>query len=300
LHNGCSSGCVAAIGNFDGMHKGHQAILAQLKQEASHLKLPSTVVLFEPQPSEFFDSTDAPARLMNLHEKLAFLATQSIDTVLCIRFNESMANCEAAAFIQTVLCETLEAKTVLTGADFCFGQGRKGNVALLQTVGSEKNFDVKVLPDYVDEKGERISSTRIRHLLQKGDLPGASVLLSRDYTLSGRVIEGHQRGRSINVPTANISLKRPRSPILGVYAVEVLGLEKPFKGVANVGNRPTVDGTRCLLEVHLFDFNRDIYHQHLNVRFLKKLRDEKRFDSFDALTTQIWQDIESARAFFKD
>jgi len=292
-------GCVATIGNFDGVHLGHQAVLGQLSEKAAELCLPTTVIVFEPQPQEFFAPHSALPRLTRFREKLKALLRFSVGRVVCLHFDRRLAAMPAREFIDRVLIEGLGVRYLVVGDDFRFGAKRQGDFAMLQEAGARHGFQVVNMHTfYID--GERVSSTRIRDALARGDLNEAEKLLGRPYRMCGRVAHGDKRGRSIGFPTANIYLHRKATPVQGVYAVEMFGLDvEPVEGVANVGTRPTVDGTRTLLEVHLFDFDQDIYGHHVHVDFLHKLRDECRFDSFDALKQQIERDVEKARCYFK-
>jgi riboflavin kinase/FMN adenylyltransferase len=300
LHNlrAKHQGCVATIGNFDGVHLGHQAVLKQLAQKAGELQLPSVVITFEPQPQEFFRPESAPPRLTRLREKVAALQSQNIDRVLCLMFKESLARLPAEEFIHQVLVDGLAVKYLVVGDDFRFGKNRSGDFKLLVKAGQTHGFEVANTHSFVVD-GVRVSSTRIRQALGQGDLQHVARLLGRSYSMHGRVAHGDKRGRTIGFPTANIYLHRQKTPILGVYAVQMNGIsDRPVNGVANIGTRPTVDGTRTLLEVHLFDFDRDIYGANVEVVFLQKIRDEKRFASFDALKAQIQQDVRRARDIF--
>lgn len=293
-------GCVATIGNFDGVHLGHQAVLTQLAERSAALGLPSTLVIFEPQPGEYFSPQTAPSRLTRLREKLATLQDHGVERVLCLRLSKRLAELSADEFIIRILVDGLAVKHLVVGDDFQFGKGRGGDFSSLVEAGRIHGFPVEPLETfYLD--GARVSSTRVREALQQGELSRAEALLGRPYSMSGRVAHGDQRGRSIGYPTANIHLHRMSAPLGGVFAVELTGIDHQcLQGVANIGNRPTVDGTRTLLEVHLFDFNRDIYGTHVTVTFLHKLRSEQRFESFDLLKAQIDKDAEAARAFFAD
>jgi riboflavin kinase/FMN adenylyltransferase len=291
-------GCAATIGSFDGLHLGHQAVLAQLAEQAAARRLPATLVTFEPQPREYFMPDAAPPRLTRFREKLELLRDYGVDRVVCLRFNNYLASLTADAFIQTVLLDGLDVKYLVVGDDFRFGSKRNGDFSLLVQAGQGNGFPV-VNMHTISAGNGRVSSTRIRESLRAGDLAGAEALLGRPYRMSGRVAHGDKRGRTIGFPTANIFLHRTAVPVEGVFAVELTGIdEQPLPGVANVGNRPTVDGTRSLLEVHLFDFNREIYGCHVQVCFLKKLRAERRFASFDKLKEQILLDAGHAREFF--
>lgn len=291
-------GCVATIGNFDGVHLGHQAVLGQLAEKAEEMALPATVITFEPQPQEYFAPGNAKPRLTRLREKLMALRRYSVDRVLCLQFNGALATMSAAEFIDRILLQGLGVRYLVVGDDFRFGQQRAGDFAMLQQAGSEHGFQVVNMHTF-DIEDQRVSSTRIREALAGGDLSMAEKLLGRPYRMSGRVAHGDKRGRTIGFPTANIHLHRKATPVEGVFAVEMFGIEgEPVAGVANVGTRPTVDGTRSLLEVHLFDFRKDIYGCHVHVNFVHKIRDERRFDSFEALKQQILKDAEDARLFF--
>lgn len=292
-------GCVATIGNFDGVHRGHQALITQLLQKSRDFALPSLLILFEPQPYEFFSHNAAiPARLMRLREKLSALNILGLDYVLCLRFNQALADLPAEDFVKKILVDGVKASYVLVGDDFRFGHKRTGNVDLLKQAGQRWGFAAGSMDTFL-LFDQRVSSSRVRKALEVGDLDAAQEFLGRRYGISGYVAHGHKRGRMIGFPTANIFLHRKAVPVSGVYAVLVHGLsEQPLTGVANVGNRPTVDGSRSLLEVHLFDFNRDIYGMHIYTEFVKKLRDEKRYDSFELLRQQILLDAENAKMFF--
>jgi riboflavin kinase/FMN adenylyltransferase len=291
--------CVATIGNFDGVHLGHLAVLGQVAEKAAQLQRPTTVIIFEPQPQEYFAPDTAPPRLTRLREKLLALRRYSVDRVLCLPFDRRLAAMPAEAFIDQVLVQGLAVRYLVVGDDFRFGKGRQGDFSLLQQTGAAQGFTVATMHTF-NIDSERVSSTRVRAALACGDLHGAEKLLGRPYRMCGRVAHGDKRGRSIGFPTANIHLHRHATPVQGVFAVELFGLEgEPVAGVANVGSRPTVDGTRSLLEVHLFDFDSDIYGRYVHVDFLHKLRAEQRFDSFQALKQQILCDAEQAREFFR-
>ncbi len=291
-------GCVATIGNFDGVHLGHQAVIGQLAEKSAEFGLPSLVIIFEPQPLEFFAPGKAVARLTRLREKLQALRRFAVDRVLCIRFNRAFADLPAQEFIDRVLVEKLGVKYLVVGDDFRFGHNRTGNYALLQAAGVRHNFHVTHMHTFSID-GERVSSTGVRAALAAGDLMHAEKLLGRRFRMSGRVAHGNKLGRQLGFPTANLFVHRKVTPVAGIYVVELFGLDdNPLPGVASVGTRPTIDGTRCLLEVHLFDFNRDIYGRHIHVEFLKKLRDEERYDSLEILRRQIEIDATQARSYF--
>ena len=292
-------GCVATIGNFDGVHLGHQAILAQLTEQAARLHLPRLVITFEPQPQEFFAGpTASPARLMRLREKLQALDGLGIERTLCLEFDQRLATMPAQTFIETLLVEGLGIRYLVVGDDFRFGHRRAGDFALLVEAGQRYGFEVADNHSYILD-GERVSSTRIRQALSQGDLELAARLLGRPYDMCGRVAHGDQRGRTIGFPTANIHLHRRVTPVYGVYAVLLSGPElRPWPGIANVGRRPTVQGVREQLEVHLLDYRGDLYGRHVKVDFLHYLRPDQRFESLDALRQQIQRDEQAARAYF--
>ena len=290
-------GCVATIGNFDGVHLGHQAVFEKLLQEGRELGVPATVITFEPQPLEFFAPDKAPGRLTRLREKLSAIKEAGIDQVLLLEFGRRLAAMEAEDFVKHILVDGLGIKHLYVGDDFRFGKGRAGNVDLLRKMGAESGFTVDYLPT-VSLKDERISSTRVRNALSAGDLDEAEACLGRRYRICGRISHGDKRGRTIGFPTANVDLHRKVSPLKGVFAVKVYGVEGEdvLSGVANIGNRPTVEGdSRYLLEIHLFNFSREIYGQHVQVEFVQPIRDEKRFDSFEQLRQQIEHDADEAR-----
>lgn len=300
-------GCVATIGNFDGLHLGHQAILARLAEKAREYVLPSTVITFEPHPQEYFHPGDRLTRLTSFREKLEVLEGLPIDRVLCLPFNRGLADMPAETFIDRVLIEGLGLRCLVIGDDFRFGRQRQGNIAMLREAGERAGFEVQVV-EAIERSGGRISSTRIREALRQGDLQEAARLLGRPYRLAGLVVAGDRRGRELGFPTANVHLQRRAfargaashpAPLAGVFAVRVFGIApEPLPGVANIGTRPTVDGTRCVLEVHVLDFAGDLYGRHLQVEFHLRLREERRFPDVGALARQIAADVEAARAWF--
>ena len=300
LHNlrACHRGCVATVGSFDGVHLGHQAVIGQLQREAARRNLPATLITFEPLPREYFQPGSSPPRLTRLREKLQALSDCGVEQVLCLQFNEYLASLSAHEFVQQILVDRLGIKYLVVGDDFRFGRDRAGDFSMLRQAGEQHGFAVATMETFSIGDG-RVSSTRIREALSAGDFPLAADLLGRPFMLHGRVAHGDKRGRTIGFPTANIKLFRSASPLAGVYAVTMQWAgAQPRCGVANIGNRPTVDGTCLQLEVHLFDFDQDIYGQHVGVEFRKKLRDEQRFESFEALRRQIEIDADRARAFF--
>jgi riboflavin kinase/FMN adenylyltransferase len=292
--------CVLAIGNFDGVHLGHQALLKELKSVANGLSLKAAVMTFEPHPREFFTPAKAPARLASVREKLERFADAGVDVVYICRFNQRFASLSSDEFIQDILIKSLNAKAILVGEDFRFGAGRRGGVVDIAKAGLKlvslpqvnlNEVDLQVLGD-----SERVSSTRVRNSLAAGRLDVAKNLLGRSYSISGKVIHGAQLGRKLGFPTANVHMRHERPALTGVYAVKLDGL----KGVANLGVRPTIAGVpKLLLEVHLFDFEGDLYDKHVHVEFFHKIRDEMKFDGLDALKAQIAKDAQVARSFFK-
>lgn len=291
-------GCVLTIGNFDGVHRGHQVLLARLREEGQRRGLPVMVMLFEPQPLELFAADKAPARLTRLRDKLKYLAQEGVDAVLCVRFDRRFAAVSAQSFVNDLLVDKLGVQFLAVGDDFRFGAGREGDFLLLQKAGAEYGFDV-ISTQTFSEGGRRISSTAIRQALAEDNLTLAEALLGHPFALSGRVVHGDALGRTIGFPTANILLRRIVSPVKGVYAVEVHGLsEHPLPGVANIGTRPTVAGLRQQLEVHLLDTAMNMYGRHIDVVLRQKIRNEQRFPSLDALKEQIAKDVVTARAFF--
>ena len=291
-------GCVATIGNFDGLHQGHQTVIQALIKLGTQLNLPTCVILFEPHPQEFFYGEKAPARLMRLREKIKFLQLLAIDRVLCLRFNNRLAECTADEFVKKILVDKLGIKDLIIGDDFRFGKGRQGDFPLLKKLGQEYGFKVFSTPTVLYEN-ERIGSSRVRSAVKQANFKLAALLLGRPFTLSGRVIYGDQRGRLLGFPTANIGLHRQIIPLQGVFIVNVYGLTAtPLTGVANIGKRPTVNGLKNLLEVHLFDFDQDIYSRFIEIEFLKKIRDEKKFDSLAALKQKITKDVATAKNYF--
>ncbi len=291
-------GCVLTIGNFDGVHRGHQALLSRLREEGRKRNLPVVVMLFEPQPLELFAADKAPARLTRLREKLRYLDEAGVDAVLCLRFDRRFAALSAHSFVADLLVDKLGVRLLAVGDDFRFGAGREGDFLLLQKAGADYGFDVISTQTFCDD-GKRISSTAVRQALAEDNLPLAATLLGHPFNISGRVVHGDALGRTIGFPTANLPLRRYVSPVKGVYAVEVRGLgDKPLPGVANIGTRPTVAGIRQQLEVHLLDVAIDLYGRHIEVVLCEKIRNEQRFSSLDALKEQIAKDVVAARTFF--
>ncbi len=289
-------GCVLSIGNFDGVHSGHKKVIEKLAEQGKVMKLPVVVMMFEPQPLEFFLGENAPSRLMRLREKVIQFKELPIDSLLIVSFNQSLANYEAEDFIDHFLVNKLNVKHLVIGDDFHFGKARRGNFSMLKQKGEAWGFAVENTQSFYI-KEQRVSSTLIRDALDSGDLVKAKLMLGRDYSVCGRVAHGNKRGRTIGFPTANIQMFRKNTPISGVFAVTMTGLDnKEIHGIANVGTRPTVDGeNKVILETHLFDFNKIIYGQYVEVHFKQKIRDEIRFQSVDELTIQIKKDIVIAK-----
>ena len=292
------------IGNFDGVHLGHRAMLARVAGQARAQGLVGAALTFEPHPREFFAPAAAPARLSRLREKLEWIAEAGIARTHVLRFDAALAAMSAERFIDEVLVAGLRARWLLVGRDFRFGAKRAGDYALLAAAAARKGFAVEAMADVLHE-GERVSSSRVRAALAGGKLDEAARLLGRPYTMSGRIAHGAKLGRKLGFPTANVVLRR-KPPLAGIFAVEAeLQEVKPgppasWRGVASVGRRPTVaENGPMLLEVHFFDLSRELYGRHLRVRFLEKLRDEQKFDGMQALTTAIRQDAEQARQYFR-
>lgn len=291
-------GCVATIGNFDGVHLGHQALLQRLRAEGERRGLPTLVILFEPHPQEFFargSDRQAPARLLVLREKLQRLREQGVDAVQLLRFDARLAALAAQDFISVHLEQRLNVRHLVIGDDFRFGHQRRGDFALLQ---ASTQFSCEASATVMLD-GERISSTAVRQALANEQFEQAARMLGQRFAFSGKVAHGDARGRLLGFPTANLRLHRQVLPLNGVYAVQVHGLAaKPLPGVANIGNRPTVNGKEPRCETHLLDFASDIYGKRIAVEPLRKLRCEQKFDGLDALKAQIARDAEQARAFF--
>jgi riboflavin kinase/FMN adenylyltransferase len=294
------------IGSFDGMHLGHQQILKRVIAQAQRLNIDSAVIIFEPQPHEFFAKTQSPVgtsstpnpRLMRLREKVDALLAMGITKVVCLRFNAALRGLTAEQFIQQVLVQGLHVKHLEIGDDFRFGCDRRGDFALLQAAGAQQGFSVANSQTFIG-LGERVSSTRVRTLLAANRLAEAANLLGKPYVICGRVIYGRQLGRTLGVPTANIGLGRYAAALAGVYAVRIQVAGEYFLGVANVGVKPTLEGKhKAVLEAHIFDFNRELYGQFITVEFCKALRDEQKFSTLAALKQQIHEDIRQAKDYF--
>ncbi len=290
-------GCVMTIGSFDGVHLGHQVVIKQLIAKAKSLGVPSLVMVFEPQPHEFFSGEQAPARLMRLREKVLALLEAGVDRVCCLHFDQYLRSLSAMEFVEQVLVAKLGVQHLIIGDDFRFGNDRSGDYRFLLKAGERFGFGVSDTDTY-EIDGDRVSSTRIRQRLEASDFRGATELLGKPYTVSGHVGYGQQLGRQWGVPTANVQLRRYRSPLSGVFVVSVRLASGVSKyGVANVGVRPTIgEKIKPILEVHILDFKENIYGQIITVEFLQKIREEQKFASLNALRQQIYQDVEQAKA----
>jgi riboflavin kinase/FMN adenylyltransferase len=307
-HPGIAPACALTIGNFDGVHRGHQAMLALVRNEAQHRGLTSCVMTFEPHPRDYFAAVTgkpelAPARIATLRDKLAELERCGIEQVVVLRFDARFASQSPQAFIDDVLVEGLGAKYVLVGDDFRFGARRAGDYAMLDAAGAAAGFDVARMLSY-EIHGGRVSSSAVREALAGGDMERAAVLLGRPYSLAGHVVHGKKLGRSLGFKTLNLRFSHPRPAALGIFVVQVHGLaDEPLDGVASLGRRPTVDDSgRVLLEVHCLEWPAALgaegaYGKIVRVELLHKLRDEARFDSLEALTAAIRKDADDARAF---
>jgi len=289
---------VVTIGSFDGVHLGHQAILNQVKAVAAELGLPSVVMTFEPQPQEFFSGERAPARLMRLREKVDALFGFGVDQVLCLQFNRELRNLTAAEFVSSVLVDGLGTRHLIVGDDFRFGCDRSGDFKMLSEMGETYDFAVQDT-ETLEVDGQRVSSTLVRQILEQGNFERASQLLGKPFTITGRVVYGQQLGRELGFPTANVQLNRYSAPLSGVYAVLVNIDGAVYQDAANVGLRPTVgDLLKPILEVHLLDFEADLYGRRIEVKFVTKIRDEEKFTSLGKLIESIQRDVKQIRAWF--
>ncbi|MBT8436121.1 MAG: bifunctional riboflavin kinase/FAD synthetase [Gammaproteobacteria bacterium] len=287
------------IGNFDGVHRGHQLVISQLKQVAARTSLPTVVIIFEPQPIEYFAPDKAPKRLARFREKIAYLKTQRIDYLLCLHFDQKLATQSAEDFVQQILIHSLNTKHLVIGDDFHFGKNRQGNFQFLKDNAERYGFMVDETETLMID-GERVSSTRIRENIQQGNFEKAAELLGRPYSLSGRIAHGQKLGRKLGYPTINIKMGDKTLIVKGIFAVHVKGLDnRVLEGVASIGTRPTVNGVDTILEVYILDFDRDVYGYSVEVHFLHKIRDEEKFDSLEELAAHIAQDTENAKSYFK-
>jgi len=286
------------IGNFDGVHRGHQLVIEQLQRVARATGLPTVVIIFEPQPIEFFAPARAPKRLARFREKIAYLKAQQIDYLLCLHFDEALAELSAEDFVQRILVENLNTGHLVIGDDFHFGKNRVGNFDFLRQNCERFGFSVDETETLM-HGGSRVSSTRVRECIRNDDFSGAAELLGRPYSLSGRIAHGKKLGRELGYPTINIKMGDKTLIVKGIFAVQVKGIDnRPLQGVASIGTRPTINGVDTILEVYILDFNRDVYGYRVVVEFLHKIRNEEKFDSLEELSAHIAQDTEKAKAFF--
>ena len=289
-------GCALTIGNYDGLHLGHQMILRRLVEKGEELSLPTVVMTFLPTPDEYFQKQRAAPRLFGLSARYLSIREHGVDVMLALPFNSRLANSSPEEFIRQILIEGLDIRYILTGDDFNFGKGRRGNHGVLKQFGQEHGFIAEQFQT-ISDSSARISSTRIRKALASGNMNVARQMLGRNYSMVGRVIHGDKRGRQWGFPTLNIAVRKP--PFTGVFAVCVQGVDQDeYYGVANLGTRPTVGGLKTLLEVHLFNFDRNLYGRRICVEFIDKIRDERKFDCFDQLKKQILADCEAGKRFF--
>ena len=290
-------GCILTIGNFDGIHLGHQEILKKLVSRSKKMGLPSLVVSFSVTPETFFGRPKA--RLSSFRDKHLFLESMGVDKHLLIRFNKAFSELSASSFINQILVQKIGVKNCFIGDDFRFGKGRLGDFSMLKAASHENNYTIEKLNSVLLD-GLRVSSSAVRNFLTDGNFTGAEKFLGRPFSISGKVAHGDKLGRTIGFPTANISIHRKLSPILGVYSVLVKLKSQTYNGVCNVGKRPTLGGKKTLLEVFIFDFDEEIYGDYVTVIFKQKCRDEKKFESFDELKKQIKKDVEKSRLFFQN
>ncbi|CAL7964333.1 bifunctional riboflavin kinase/FMN adenylyltransferase [Gammaproteobacteria bacterium] len=288
-----TNGCVATVGNYDGVHLGHQQLLTRLKEKSKELKVPAVVIIFEPQPVEFFTG-DKSLRLTSLREKILLFAQYEIDAVLILAFNAHFVGMTAKHFAEKILAGAMHVRYLVIGDDFSFGHNREGNFALLNQYAGALGLEVESMPAFKIE-GVRVSSSFIRIALLQGTLKVATRFLGRPYRVTGRVVHGRQLGRDLGFPTANIHLVRRELPLEGVYVVKVYDSEKsPLFGVANIGFRPTVSGKDKSFEVYIFNFNANIYGKRIAIEFCEKIRDEQKFASLEELKLQIEKDVKTA------
>ena len=291
---------VISIGSFDGVHLGHQSVLASVLKRARENDLTSVVTTFEPQPKEFFGDERAPARLMRLREKIESLLAFGVDRVVCLRFNRELRNLDASEFIERVLCRGLGVKCLIIGDDFRFGCDRSGDILMLRDYSDRYSYTVEDT-DTLEVDGERISSTLVRESIENSDFIRAKQLLGRAFAITGRVVHGQHLGRTLGFPTANVHLHRNRAPLSGVFAVRVSVGDRKYFGAANVGVRPTIgDAVKPILEVHLLDFRGDLYTQFITVEFLHKVREEQKFDGLDELVSRIKRDVRAIRNLLRN
>jgi riboflavin kinase / FMN adenylyltransferase len=287
-------GCVLTVGNYDGVHLGHQQMIGALKVRAAEFRSAATVLVFEPSSKEFIDPDGAPPRLTRWREKFLALKAQGVERLVTLRFDECMRAMTPRSFVDELIVERLGTRHMVVGDDFRYGSKACGTIDTLRAAGHAHGFGVEQMAPFVFD-GVRVSSTAVRERLEYADYAGAARLLGRPYRMTGRVAPGLKLGRELGFPTANLRLMRRKSPVWGILAVWTHGIDsRPLPGVASLGTRPTVNGTEPLLEVHVFDFAGDLYGRAIEVEFVAKLRDEVKFDSLDAMTVQM--QIDAARA----
>ncbi len=291
--------CVATIGTFDGIHRGHQAVIEALHAAGRRLQRPATVILFEPQPREFFTPDRAPGRITRLRDKLRILESLGVERTLCLRFDRRLAQEPAEDFMRRLLIDALDVRFLMVGDDFRFGHRRRGDFDMLRSAAQAFGFELERMPT-VHDGDSRVSSTRVREALEAGDLTTAERLLGHRLCITGRVAHGEALGRELGWPTANIRFGQHPPPMRGIFNVRVHGLGEPRPGVASLGTRPTVNGVETLLETYLLDFSGDLYGRPIEVEFLTRQRGEERFDGLDALKEQIAADVAAARTWFVD
>lgn len=291
-------GCVASVGNYDGLHPGHKKVIRSLVERGRKLNLPVAIVSFDPHPMEFFVPDAAPPRLMTTQEKCEAMQGLDVDIFCCLEFNHELANTEPEEFIENLLIDKLKVRYVVVGDDFRFGRNRRGNFQMLRSICRRYGIEV-AKTETLEMGGERVSSTRIRECLAAGDVARANRLLGRDFSMSGKITHGDGNAKNWGFATANVRVQVPKPALTGVFVVEAdLPGNATLPAVASLGTRPTVGGTKPVLEVHLLDFDDDIYDEHIRVRFLKKLRDEVKFASIEKMCEQIQQDITRTREYF--
>ncbi len=291
-------GCVASVGNYDGLHPGHKKVIRSLVERGRELNLPVAIVSFDPHPMEFFVPDAAPPRLMTTQEKREAMQDLDVDIFCCLEFNHELANTEPEEFIENLLIDKLKVQYVVVGDDFRFGRNRRGNFQMLRSICQRYGIDV-AKTETLEMGGERVSSTRIRECLAAGDVARANRLLGREFSMSGQITRGDGNAKNWGFATANVQVKVPKPALTGVFVVEAdLPGNASLPAVASLGTRPTVGGTKPVLEVHLLDFDDDIYDEIIRVRFLKKLRDEVKFASIEKMCEQIQQDITRTREYF--
>jgi riboflavin kinase/FMN adenylyltransferase len=288
-------GCVLTVGNYDGVHLGHQRMIGALKARAAELRCPATVLVFEPSSKEFIDPQGAPPRLTRWREKVAALSALGVERLVTLRFDDPMRAMTPQCFVDELIVTALGTRHMVVGDDFRYGSNAGGTIESLRAAGQARGFGVDQIAPFVLDT-VRVSSTAVRERLERGDCSGAARLLGRRYRMMGRVVRGAELGRTLGFPTANLRLMRRKSPLWGVFAVRVFGIESsPLRGVASLGTRPTVNGSEALLEVHVFDFAGDLYGRLIEVEFIAKLRDEEKFGSIDAMVEQMKIDAAQAR-----